>query len=198
MSVLGGIVGGIARVFGRGRPSQENYGEMPPIDDVLADNVSRPFDYGVVYIPGAAQGNALFNRAEAEAALAQTQQEHNDALNRYLHFKQYKPSVRKKMGKQAEENLVKWNPNKDIKPRRPLTPSSSVISEIKILPNNNIGVRFNKQGPRGGGEYYEYRGGGTVQEAARAVLDLLNSGSLGHNLNTRIPGTWGSTHRLDR
>lgn len=196
MSVLGGLVNGIARVFGRGRPGQDNYGEMPPINDLLDNNVSKPFDYGVVYIPGAAQDNALFNRAEAEAALAQTQEEHNDALNKYLNFTQYKPSMRKKMGQKTEENLVKWNPNKDTKPRRPLTPSSSVISEIKILPNNNIGVKFNKHGPKSGDPYYEYKGGGTVQEAAKAVLDLLNAGSLGHNLNTRIPGTWGSVHKL--
>ena len=172
------------------------FGPMDPINDILKNKVDSPFDYGMVYIPGAAQGNALFNAAEAEAALAQTQQEHNDALNKYLMATQYPPAVRKMMGEQIEKNLVKWNPNEDRKPRRPLTPSSSVISDLKILPNNNIAVKFNGRGPKGRGEYYEYRGGATVQEAAQEVLKLLHGGSLGRNLNTKIPGSWGAAHKI--
>lgn len=194
MGIFSSLIG---RVFGRPKPG-EGYGPMAPINEILNNNVTKPFDYGVVWIPGAAQDNALFNASEAEAALAQTQQEHNDALNKFLNATQYKPSVRARMGRETEKNLVKWNPNKDTKPRRPLTPSSSVISDIKILPNNNIGVRFNKKGPKGGGEYYEYRGGSTVQEAAQEVLNLLRGGSLGRNLNTRIPGTWGAAHNIPR
>ena len=174
------------------------FGPMAPINDILPNNVASPFDYEMVYIPGAAQGNALFNAAEAEAALAQTQEEHNDALNKYLAAMQYPPAVRETMGKQIEKNLVKWNPKEDRKPRRPLTPSSSVISELKILPNNNIGIKFNGNGPKAGGQYYEYRGGSTVQEAAQEVLNLLRGGSLGRNLNTKIPGTWGAAHKITR
>ena len=167
------------------------FGPMAPINDVLPNNAPGGFTYDVIYVPGAVQNNALRNRAENDAALAQTQQEHNDALNAYLAAMQYPPAVRKMMGEQIERNLAKWNPAKDKMPRRPLTPSSSVISEIKITPENTISIKY---GPNS--KSYIFRGGSSVQQAAREVLDLINSGSLGRELNTKIPGTWGSRHRI--
>ena len=167
------------------------FGPMAPINEVLPNNAPGGFTYDVVYIPGAAQGNALRNRSEQDAALAQTEQEHNDALNTYLAAMQYPPAVRKMMGEQIEKNLVKWNPAKDRTPRRPLTPSSSVISEIRINPDNTIGIKY---GPNS--KNYTFKGGSNIQQAAREVLNLINSGSLGRELNTRIPGTWGSRHRI--
>lgn len=167
------------------------FGPMAPINDVLPNNAPGGFLYDVVYVPGAAQNNALRNRAEQDAALAQTQQEHNDALNTYLAAMQYPPAVRKMMGEQIEKNMAKWNPKVDKSPRRPLTPSSSVISEIKITPENTISIKY---GPNS--KSYTFRGGSNVQQAAQEVLELINSGSLGRELNTRIPGTWGSRHRI--
>lgn len=167
------------------------FGPMAPINDVLPNNAPGGFLYDVVYVPGAAQNNALRNRAEQDAALAQTQQEHNDALNTYLAAMQYPPAVRKMMGEQIEKNMAKWNPKVDKSPRRPLTPSSSVISEIKITPQNTISIKY---GPNS--KSYTFRGGSNVQQAAQEVLELINSGSLGRELNTRIPGTWGSRHRI--
>ena len=164
------------------------FGEMAPINDVLPNNAPGGFIYDVVYIPGAAQGNALRNRSEQDAALAQTEQEHNNALNTYLAAMQYPPAVRKMMGEQIEKNLVKWNPAKDKTPRRPLTPSSSVISEIRINPNNTIGIKY------GNSKSYTFRGGNTVQEAAREVLKLINSGSLGRELSKN--GSWMRSHRI--
>lgn len=164
------------------------FGSMPPINDVLPNNASAGFLYDVIYIPGAAQGNALRNRAEQDAALAQAQQEHNDALNTYLAAMQYPPAVRKMMGEQIEKNLAKWNPKVDKAPRRPLTPSSSVISEIKINPDNTIGIRY------GNSKSYTFRGGNTVQEAAQEVLKLINSSSLGKELSKN--GNWMRTHRI--
>ena len=177
-----GLLNLISRVFGGG--------PMSPINEVLPNNAPNGFKYDVVYIPGAAQGNALRNRAEQEAALAQTQQEHNDALNTYLAAMNYPPAVRKRMGKVMEKNLPKWNPAKDRKPRRPLTPSSSAISEIKINPDNTIGIRY------GNSRSYTFRGANNIQDAAKEVLELINSSSLGRELNTRIPGTWGNRHRI--
>ena len=167
------------------------FGPMAPINDVLPNNAPGGFTYDVVYIPGAAQGNALRNRSEQDAALAQTEQEHNDALNTYLAAMQYPPAVRKMMGEQIERNLAKWNPAKDKTPRRPLTPSSSVISEIKITPENTISIKY---GPNS--KSYIFKGGSNIQQAAQEVLKLINSGSLGRELNTKIPGTWGSRHRI--
>lgn len=164
------------------------FGEMAPINEVLPNNAPGGFMYDVVYIPGAAQGNALRNRSEQDAALAQTEQEHNDALNTYLAAMQYPPAVRKMMGEQIERNLVKWNPAKDKTPRRPLTPSSSVISEIRINPDNTIGIKY------GNSKSYTFRGGNTVQEAAREVLKLINSGSLGKELSKN--GSWMRSHRI--
>ena len=164
------------------------FGEMAPINEVLPNNAPGGFIYDVVYIPGAAQGNALRNRSEQDAALAQTEQEHNNALNTYLAAMQYPPAVRKMMGEQIEKNLVKWNPAKDRAPRRPLTPSSSVISEIRINPDNTIGIKY------GNSKSYTFRGGNTVQEAAREVLKLINSGSLGKELSKN--GSWMRSHRI--
>ena len=175
------MAAGIAQVFG----------PMAPVNDILQDSVPGGFLYDLIYIPGAAQGNALRNRAEQEAALAQTQDEHNDALNKYIDMLQYPPEVRKMMGQQIEKNLAKWNPNEDKKPRRPLTPSSSVVSEIKINPDNTIGIKY---GPNS--KSYTFRGAATIQDAAKEVLELINSSSIGRELNTRIPGSWGNRHRL--
>lgn len=165
------------------------FGPMAPINDVLPNNAPGGFLYDVVYIPGAAQGNALRNRAENDAALAQTQQEHNDALNTYLAAMNFPPAVRKQMGEQIEKNLAKWNPKVDKAPRRPLTPSSSAISEIKINPDNTIGIKY---GPNS--KSYTFRGGNTVQEAAQEVLKLINSGSLGRELSKN--GSWMRAHRI--
>ena len=93
------------------------------------------------------------------------------------------------MGEQIEKNLVKWNPAKDKTPRRPLTPSSSVISEIKITPENNISIKY---GPNS--KSYTFRGGSTVQQAAQEVLKLINSGSLGRELSKN--GSWMRSHRI--
>lgn len=164
------------------------FGPMAPINDVLPNNAPGGFIYDVVYIPGAAQGNALRNRSEQNAALAQTEQEHNDALNTYLAAMQYPPAVRKMMGEQIERNLAKWNPAKDKTPRRPLTPSSSVISEIRINPDNTIGIKY------GNSKSYTFRGGSSVQDAAREVLKLINSGSLGRELSKN--GSWARAHRI--
>ena len=164
------------------------FGPMSPINDVLPNNAPGGFTYDVIYVPGAVQNNALRNRAENDAALAQTQQEHNDALNAYLAAMQYPPAVRKMMGEQIERNLAKWNPARDKMPRRPLTPSSSVISEIKINPDNTIGIKY------GNSKSYTFRGGNTVQEAAQEVLKLINSGSLGRELSKN--GSWMRSHRI--
>lgn len=164
------------------------FGPMAPINDVLPNNAPGGFTYDVIYVPGAVQNNALRNRSEQEAALAQTQQEHNDALNTYLAAMQYPPAVRKMMGEQIERNLAKWNPAKDKTPRRPLTPSSSVISEIKINPDNTIGIKY------GNSKSYTFRGGNTVQEAAQEVLKLINSGSIGKELSKN--GSWMRAHRI--
>lgn len=174
----------LAKVFGP-KP------DLTPVNDVLPNNAPGGFLYDVQYIPGAAQNNALRNRSENDAALAQTQQEHNDALNAYLAATGYPPAIRKQLGEDLEKKLAKWNPKVDRSPRRPLTPSSSAISEIKINPDNTIGIKY---GPNS--KSYTFRGANNIQDAAKEVLALINSSSIGRELNTKIPGTWGSRHRI--
>lgn len=172
----------LSRVFGP-KP------DLTPVNDVLPNNAPQGFLYDLKYIPGAAQNNALRNRSENDAALAQTQKEHNDALNAYLTNAGYPPAIRKQLGQDLEKKLAKWNPKVDKSPRRPLTPSSSAISEIKINPDNTIGIKY---GPNS--KSYTFRGGNTVQEAAQEVLKLINSGSLGRELSKY--GSWMRTHRI--
>lgn len=178
---MGWFKGLFSRVFGP-KP------DLTPENDVLPNNAPQGFTYDLKYIPGAAQNNALRNRAENDAALAQTQKEHNDALNAYLANAGYPPAIRKQLGKDLEKKLAKWNPKEDKAPRRPLTPSSSAISEIKINPDNTIGIRY------GNSKSYTFRGGNTVQEAAQEVLKLINSSSIGRELSKN--GSWMRTHRI--
>jgi len=172
-------------------PVDQVFGPMPPVNDVLPNNAPNGFLYDLVYIPGGKQMNSLRNRAENEAALAQSQQEHNDALNSFGNMLNLPIPVREQLGKQAERELAKWNPAEDTNPRRRLSPSSSVISELKITPQNTIAVKYGTNPKE-----YEYRGGNTIQEAARNVLELINSPSIEEALNKRIPGSWGSRNRI--
>ena len=165
------------------------FGPMTPVNDVLPNNAPDGFVYDLIYIPGVAQGNALRNRAEQAAALAQDQIEHNNALNKFINNLSLPESTRRQMGEQYEKTLNKWNPAKDKAPRRPLTPSSSAISEIKINPDNTIGIKY---GPNS--KSYTFRGGNTVQEAAKEVLRLINSSSIGRELSKN--GNWMRTHRI--
>lgn len=165
------------------------FGSMSPINDVLPNNAPNGFVYDLQYIPGGKQGNALRNRAENDAALAQTQQEHNDALNAYLNAMHYPPAVRAMMGEQLEKSLAKWNPKVDQAPRRPLTPSSSVVSGIRINPQNQIEIKFGKNS-----KPYTYKGGATVQQAAQEVLKLINSTSIDKELSKN--GSWRLTHEI--
>ena len=172
----------LAKVFGP-KP------DLTPVNDVLPNNAPGGFLYDLKYIPGAAQNNALRNRTENDAALAQAQQEHNDALNAYLAAADYPPAIRKQLGQDLEKKLPKWNPKVDRSPRRPLTPSSSAISEIRINPDNTIGIKY---GPNS--KSYTFRGGSTVQQAAQEVLKLINSGSIGRELSKN--GSWMRAHRI--
>lgn len=179
---MGWFKGLLSRVFGP-KP------DLTPVDDVLPNNAPQGFLYDLKYIPGAAQNNALRNWSEQDAALAQSQKDHNDALNAYLTASGYPPAIRKQLGQDLEKKLAKWNPKVDKSPRRPLTPSSSAISEIKINPDNTIGIKY---GPNS--KSYTFRGGNTVQEAAIEVLKLINSSSLGRELSKN--GGWMRTHRI--
>lgn len=172
------------------RPTIEQV--FTPVNKVLPRRpIPDGFLYPVEWIPGAAQGNALFNAAESEAGLPLTDEEYNELLNKYGMMRRWPQDVALHMGEIEVKKQPKWVPGEDKTPKRDMTPSSSVIKSVKITPENLIQVEFGKTGKK-----YTYQGGATVQEAAREVMKLLSSSSLGREINSKIPGSWGSTHAL--
>lgn len=198
---MGGL---LSRIFGslfRGKGARNDVAKITkganmvneavpaPINDIMATSVNPEFAYDIQYVPGAPQLNAHRNRVENLAGYAQTQIDHDNALNAYLNNMGMPVSERIRRGEEREKALHEWVPGKDTRPRIPLTPSSSVASEIVINPENNIEVRF------GTGKRYTYRGGSTPQEAATEAMKLINSGSIGRELNPHGNG-WGPAHHM--
>lgn len=176
---MGWFRGLFNRVFGPG--------PQAPVNRQLPTTLPDDFMYPIVYIPGPAQMNALRNRGENDAALPFTQDEYNKTLNKFIGNPNVKdPLV---MGEQEVKDNPKWVPGTNKEPKRTLSPSSSVISSIKLTPDNKIKLRFGTNPTE-----YTYNGGSSIQEAAQAVLDLINSPSIGRAVNTRLPGSWGRRH----
>lgn len=174
-----GLFSWIARVFGSGNVS--------PVHKILP--TSAEFDYPIVYVPGPPQHNALRNRSENDAALAIDQLEYNNMLNSFMNDKSIPKNLRKQMGEKLVEKNPKWVPGEDREPKRNLSPSSSAIRSLRITPDNKIAIKYGNNPTE-----YTYRGGNSVQEAAQAVLELINSNSIGREVNTKIPGSWGARH----
>ena len=180
----------IARVFGSGRQSQPtSYGPIAPINETLATILSKDFKYPIDYIPGPPNHNARRNRNENDAALPMTQGEYNELVNKYNGMTNLSPEVRRNLGMTAVKDNPKWVPNQNDRPKRELSPSSSVISSIKLTPDNKIVLTYGTNPKQ-----YTFNGGNTLQEAAQSVLELINSPSIGRAVNSRIPGSWGRTH----
>lgn len=160
-----------------------------PANKVLPSRPPEGFDYPIVYVPGATQNNALRNRSENEAGFPIDQLEYNAILNKYIMGGQFPPGVAEQMAKQEIKNQPKWVPGEDRQPKRNLSPSSSVVRKVSITPENQIEVEFGTNPKK-----YTYRGGNNVAQAAKSVMDLLNSPSLEKSLNSKIPGSWGQLH----
>lgn len=149
------------------------------------------FDYGVKYIPGPPQNNALLKRGPAQkAARMQTMGEHNRAVNKYVRPGMSPVERRWAIQKGLEEErqlLSFWN---EGSPRTAITPSSSAVSGIRINRDNTISVQFG-----GKGKWYTYEGGPNRFEASLAAKDLVTAPSIGRAINSKT-GFWGSTHKL--
>ena len=149
------------------------------------------FDYGVQFIPGPPQNNALLKRAEAQkAARMQTLEEHNRAVNKYVRPGMTPVERRYAIQKGLEEEQKLLSFWKDSKPRVSITPSSSAVSGIRINDDNTISVQFG-----GKGKWYTYEGGPNRFEASLAAKDLVTAPSIGRAINSKS-GFWGTTHRL--
>lgn len=126
--------------------------------------LTQEFVYPMIYQPdagGYANDNQSIDRAAAAAyPLAQTLEEHNAAIAR------------------GDEKLLEsWWPGEDTKPRVDFHPSSSAVSDVKIMPDNTIQIRFGNKG-----KYYTYRGGSNPRESSLIAKDLLTAPSIGRAL----------------
>ena len=210
LRVLGGMIGGAAGGFGVGRAAREGgrvwntmsrpdaarYGHT--VDDrqgfleaAMADREPRgpvDFDAGVVYIPGPAQNNAMLVRTpeNIEAFLAQTQEEHDEALDRYMHDPNIPPERAVRLGIREEERLPKWWNDHD--PRLPVTPSSSCVSSARIGSDGDIYVKFSPNGKE-----YQYEGSPDPVQASKILQQLVTADSIGRAVNSWT-GDWGRAH----
>lgn len=149
------------------------------------------FDYGVQFIPGPPQNNAMLKRGPAQkAARMQTLEEHNRAVNKYVRPGMSPVERRWAIQKGLEEERQLLSFWKDDRPRTSITPSSSAVSGIRINSDNTISVQFG-----GKGKWYTYEGGPNRFEASLAAKDLVTAPSIGRAINSKT-GFWGTTHRL--
>ena len=168
----------ISQVFGLG----------PNISGVSSDFM--PFDYDLKYTPSA-PGNTRGNLPVDDYGLPLTEEEIMKIMNS---IPKTDMATFKMLTDKAIKDQPKWLPGTDTKPKKDLNASSSAVSEVKILPGtNNIAIRFNNKG-----KTYTYDGGGSIENAAKAVMELLNSPSIGRALNRYDGGSWGSVHSLKK
>ena len=122
------------------------------------------FVYPIVFQPNpggyANDNNSLDRNLASDYALAQSLDEHNMAVEKGL-----------------EKSLASWWPGEDTKPRKDFHPSSSAVSDVRIMPDNTIQVRFG-----GKGKFYTYRGGSNPREASYVARELLTAPSIGRAL----------------
>lgn len=190
---IGGIGGGIAgRILG-------GPGGRGPAPGTVYDypNRQNTFTYDVDLVDVPQGGGPTFNQnykafPNPKYARMQTLDQHNRALNKYLRPGQ-SPMERRwaiEKGEQEERKLPEFWVD-DTHARDPKSKaSSSAVSDIKILPNGDISIRF-----RGKGKWYSYNGGPNPYEAALEAHDLFTSHSIGQNMNRKgDPGCWAARH----
>lgn len=161
--LLPNMAGGISRILSAGTASRGLKGKSLTYPGLTAD-----FDYPVNFVGGDVPFlNASVNRElAAEGALAQTLDNHNEAL--------------RIGGEPMERALRSWWPGEDTRPRVEFTPGSSAVSGVKILPNNKIAVQWKNRG-----KWYTYRGGSNPRESSEIAKELLTAPSIGRAVAAR-------------
>jgi hypothetical protein len=104
--------------------------------------------------------NPNIDYANADAALVQTIQGHNQAV---------------KNG--TEKTMVQWWPGDDNKPRVAFGPASTAISKVIINKDGEIQVQW-----KGGGKWYTYKNGTDLRDTTDIVKSLLTAPSIGRAL----------------
>ena len=171
----------IGKVFGGGQVRSD----LPGM--IGEDGVD--FNYPVIFVPGPPNNNALRNRDINDAALPFTPEEYKKIRNEIESRQDLNQLMKQEMLKQVVKSNPKWVPTVNKEPKEKLNPSSSAIRSLRITPDNKIKIQFAT-----GSKEYTYTGGNTVRDAARSVLDLINSPSIGQALNRRVAGSWGQRH----
>ena len=178
---MGWFKGLLARVFGPKTPT----GTL----GTTIDERGVDFNYPVIFVPGPPNHNALRDRSVNDAALPFTPEEYKKIRDSIESRQDLSPYVKQEMLKEVINSNPKWVPNVNTAPKEKLNPSSSAIRSIRITPDNKIKIQF-----ASGSKEYTYTGGNTVRDAARSVLDLINSNSIGQSLNRKTPGSWAQRH----
>ena len=182
MGIGGWFKGMLSRVFGGGQITRS---DLP--GNIVEGGVD--FRYPIINIPGPPNHNALRNRDINDAALPFTPEEYKKIRNEIESRQDLNPLMKQEMLKQVIKSNPKWVPEVNKEPKEKLSPSSSAIQSLRITPENKIKIQFTN-----GSKEYTYTGGNTVREAARAVLDLINSPSIGQALNRKTGGSWAQRH----
>lgn len=168
LKVLGGVLlggalgGGGARAAGALRGAKAS--EVLKGAALTYPGLTSSFVYPVIYAPNAggfANENASIDRnLTFRYPLAQTLEEHNRAV-----------------ANGTEKQLESWWPGEDKQPRQDFHPSSSAVSDIRIMPDNTIQIRWG-----GKGKFYTYRGGTNPRESSEIAKELLTAPSIGRAL----------------
>lgn len=70
----------------------------------------------------------------------------------------------------VEDTVASWWPTKDIQPRGGVAPGSSAVSDVKIMPDNSVVVRFGNKG-----KFYTYKRATDPRQASEMVAELMAS-----------------------
>lgn len=180
-SIKNALSSTIGKVFGGGQIRSDLPG--------MIDEGGVDFDYPIIFVPGPPNNNALRNRDVNDAALPFTPEEYKKIKNEIDSRQDLNPLMKQEMLKEVIKRNPKWVPTVNKEPKEKLNPSSSAIKSLRITPENKIKIQF-----ANGGTEYTYTGGNTVRDAARSVLDLINSPSIGKALNRKVAGSWAQRH----
>lgn len=163
-----------------------------PLEPDYANVMPSGINYDVKYFPGEPQENALLNRGgEYDEALdLQTPEQHRAALDKYVPDTNWDLDTAIRMGEEHEKSLPQFY-RLDSHLRRPVNPSSSCISSIRV-DGNAIYCKFGKN-PK---EYIYGLGCETFRDATEAAKELILSDSIGRAINPKH-GWWRMKYHLN-
>lgn len=155
--------------------------DYPKLDSDFWYDVDNVKDVNTTSINGRktvlpALNGSTMSRADLNAVLAQSLQEHNRAVQRG-----------------NEPDLLEWWPGEDTKPRRSIRPKSTAVDNIIIGDDGEIHIQW-----KGGrGKWYTYKGGDDIRQTTEFVKDLLTYPSIGRALNRNGRLAWPNSEHLN-